>query len=205
MIDERFSKESGILPSRLFFLKLNTCSFDNDPSPAGRLPVRLFPSKLSFRRFEQWEMLAGISPLNELFPRSSACSRTKRPNSWGIVLVKPLFSKLSRLRKLKFPMEGDRLPTSWLEWRSSSMTLRFCLPHVTPDHWQKCKDSFHELSFVGGCEIWALKDSRESLSISLPPLANEKEKECWIIWKERNHNMNELMLGSFSFNGVLQI
>ena len=53
MIDERFSKESGILPSRLFFLKLNTCSFDNDPSPAGRLPVRLFPSKLRLRRFEQ--------------------------------------------------------------------------------------------------------------------------------------------------------
>ena len=68
LIDERFPNEGGVSPTRQFLVKMSTCNFDNDPSSAGSLPVRLLSSKRRFRRFKQLEMLTGISPLKELIP-----------------------------------------------------------------------------------------------------------------------------------------
>ena len=66
----------------------------------------------------------------------------------GIVLVKLLFSKL---KKTQVPNgEGDRLPTSWLVCRSSSMTLSSCPPHYS---WL----------LLGGYDSWTLAKSDESL------------------------------------------
>ncbi|KAB5544099.1 hypothetical protein DKX38_012211 [Salix brachista] len=69
---------------KLFHPKLSTFSFDNDPKSAGSLPVRLLPSNSRLKRFEQREMLAGISPLNELFARTKASSRIILPSSRGM-------------------------------------------------------------------------------------------------------------------------
>lgn len=53
MIDERFPKEDGMPPVRLFVLRLSVKSFVNEPSSDGILPVRRFDLKLMMLSSEQ--------------------------------------------------------------------------------------------------------------------------------------------------------
>lgn len=80
-----------------------------------------------------------------------------------------LFELRSRIFKnVKFPMAGEREPTSPADDRFRADTVPLCLRlQVTPVHWQKSLVLFHETS-VGDCWLrLALNWSRASLSVAV--------------------------------------
>lgn len=95
-------------------------------------------------------------------------------NFWRDMVEKLFLWRLNILRKLRFPIWGERRPFSWDDTRTNMVTLLCLVPQVIPGHAQKCKDSFQEFRIPRWSSVtWALKASNESLSVVLSPRTAE--------------------------------
>lgn len=120
---ERFPKEAGIPPVRLFELTRKAASFNKEPSSEGIWPEILLLLRSMFTSSEQFIRLIGSLPPNMLWERLRCCCRYKWPTSGGISPKKLLLARLTSLRKVRFPMDGDIDPLkSW----PCTMTLAAC-------------------------------------------------------------------------------
>ena len=170
---------------------------DNEPSSSGSFPTTLLKPIVREMRLEQLDILEGISPSNELLSRRNVSNRPRRPTSWGISPLKLLFWSSTTLMKLRFPIWGDIKPTSCWECRSNTVTFWCWRPQVTPLHWQKWTDSFHDLMIPRGSSvILALKSSKASRYVSFPSIAwvakpkHMRRKTAWI---QKDDNIPKLL------------
>ena len=69
MSEERFPREGGIPPAKLFLEIASRCSLIKEPSSSGIFPVSLFTRRRIDLRLEQMDKLDGISPPNVLLLR----------------------------------------------------------------------------------------------------------------------------------------
>ena len=82
--DERFPKDGGIPPVRLFIEIKSLSSFIKESSSAGIFPIRLFTMRFMNLRLEQLDKLDEISPFNVLLLREGFCTQYKWRTSFGI-------------------------------------------------------------------------------------------------------------------------
>ena len=84
-------------------------------------------------------------PTKELLLRRSICNRKRRPISGGISPESELFWTRIAVRKVRFPMEGDKVPNKPAELRFKTVTLWSPGTQVIPRHWQNGRESlFHD-------------------------------------------------------------
>ena len=73
------------------------------------------------------------------------------------------------LRKLRFPIWGDKVPPNRWLLESNSVILWCLRPQVIPCHWHKATELFHELVTPSGSWlIWDLIASKAWRSLSYP-------------------------------------
>ena len=69
LIDERFPKDGGILPVRLYTPSRSNLSFFKEPNSAGIFPLSSFQLKFMILALEQLDKMDGTSPSNVLLLR----------------------------------------------------------------------------------------------------------------------------------------
>lgn len=136
--------EAGSCPVRRFLRMDSFWSLNKQPISSGISLTSLLWAWNAVR-LEQRDKLVGIVPGKELSVSISVSSLNRFIISWEISPWKLLFAMLMCLRKLRFPTEGDKKPLKLWFRKSKWVTLWCRWAQVTPVHWHKFIELFHEL------------------------------------------------------------
>ena len=197
--DERFPKDGGIPPVRLFIEIKSLSSFITESSSAGIFPIRLFTMRFMNLRLEQLDKLDEISPFNVLLLRERFVVSIN-----GELLLEFRHRNCYFGGWLTYERWGFQYQVIWIHVTYSPVGLKPWLfgpdGHVIPCQLQKCIESFHELNMLYGSRgIDSLNLSKTKWSVSFVgvvtvmafckrQLAKKRRIIRWYIWNERCEN-----------------
>uniref|UniRef100_A0A0A9AJ54 Uncharacterized protein n=1 Tax=Arundo donax TaxID=35708 RepID=A0A0A9AJ54_ARUDO len=123
---EMLPSEDRMPPVRLFLDRSRVSSSDNNATSTGMCPTSWFLDRSTALRLVQLVSSLGILPCSELFAKIRNLSCRRRPKLGCISPVKPFCDKLSVVRNVKFPRDGEMWPCKpWLA-RSRAVKRRVC-------------------------------------------------------------------------------